>query len=69
MIRYSRDVPRSSAITNLTVASCLRCADTVDWLTGTDATISRTVIGFLLRASSETICTRVPSASAMNHAA
>ena len=46
-----------------------QCSDTVDWLTGTAATISLTVSGRPARASSETICTRVPSASARNQAA
>ena len=66
LIRYSRAVPRSSARTNPTAASCFRWADTVDCPTGTAATICLTVIGSPLRASSETICTRVPSASALN---
>ena len=69
LIRYSREVPRSSASTNRTAASCRRCSDTVDWPTGTAATISLTVSGRPARASSETICTRVPSARARNQAA
>jgi len=39
LIRYSREVPRSSDSTNRTAASCRRCSDTVDWPTGTAATI------------------------------
>src|SRR5262249_58217728 len=69
LIRYRRDVPRSSARTNPTAASCRRCSDTVDWPTGTAATISLTVSGRALRASRDTICTLVLSASALNHAA
>ena len=66
LIRYSRAVPRSSASTNPTAASCFRWADTVDCPTGTAATICPTVIGSPARASSDTSCTRVPSASALN---
>ena len=69
LIRYRREVPRSSASTNPTAASWRRCSDTVDWPTGTAATISLTVSGLPLRASSETTWTRVPSASALNQAA
>src|ERR1019366_8582238 len=54
LIRYSRAVPRSSARTKPTAASCWRWADTVDWPTGTASTICLTVIGPPLRASSET---------------
>ena len=69
LIRYRRDVPRSSASTKPTAASCRRCSDTVDCPTDTAATICLTVSGLPLRASSDTTCTRVPSASALNQAA
>ena len=66
LIRYKLAVPRCSACTNPTSARRFRCADTVDRPTSTHATIRPTVIGTPLRASSDTICTRVPSASAAN---
>ena len=69
LIRYRRDVPRSSASTNPTAASCRRCSDTVDCPTGTAAAISLTVSGSPLRASRDTTWTRVPSARALNQAA
>ena len=60
-------MPRCSTSTNRTSASTFRCADTVDWPTATAATISPTLIGRPARANNDTICTRVPSASALNH--
>ena len=60
-------MPRRSTSTNPTSASTFKCADTVDWPTATAVTISPTLIGRPARANNDTICTRVPSARALNH--